>query len=83
MVKGKTKPGRGLRSACVAGASRTEIADELPLVGRDARWRLFDDALGRRSAGNGAVVEIVGEPGIGKSRLLGGAAPSAAGDPRA
>ena len=46
----------------------TETAERL--VGRDAEMRRIErtlDGLGRRSA---AVLAIVGEPGIGKTRLL-------------
>ncbi|MEV8508504.1 AAA family ATPase [Actinoplanes sp. NPDC051475] len=39
------------------------------MIGRDAEWRTATDAL--RCAGDGAqVIEVVGEPGIGKTRLL-------------
>ena len=46
----------------------TEMVDRL--VGRDAELQRLDhllDGLGRRSA---ATLALVGEPGIGKSRLL-------------
>ena len=40
------------------------------LVGREADLELLRQALGRASAGSGQVVALVGEPGVGKSRLI-------------
>jgi class 3 adenylate cyclase len=39
-------------------------------VGRDAELELLRQALGRAGEGRGQVVAIVGEPGVGKSRLV-------------
>jgi len=39
-------------------------------VGRDRELELLREALARSSAGHGQVVAIVGEPGVGKSRLV-------------
>jgi len=39
-------------------------------VGRDAELELLRQALGRAGEGHGQVVAIVGEPGVGKSRLV-------------
>jgi tetratricopeptide (TPR) repeat protein len=41
-----------------------------PLVGRDPELALLRRALGRATAGHGQVVAIVGEPGVGKSRVV-------------
>jgi DNA-binding SARP family transcriptional activator/predicted ATPase len=43
---------------------------ELPLVGRDAEVRRLGEALHRAWAGHGQVVAVIGEAGVGKSRLL-------------
>ncbi len=40
-----------------------------PIVGRDLELRQLDDALADARSGRGGVVLLVGEPGIGKSRL--------------
>ena len=40
------------------------------LVGRQRELGLLHDCLARAKAGRGQVVGIVGEPGVGKSRLL-------------
>ena len=39
-------------------------------VGRDSELEQLRQALGRAGAGRGQVVAIVGEPGVGKSRLV-------------
>jgi class 3 adenylate cyclase/tetratricopeptide (TPR) repeat protein len=53
--------------------SRLEVSIErglTPLVGRERELNLLHDCLKRAMAGRGQVVGVVGEPGIGKSRLL-------------
>ena len=53
--------------------SRLEISAErglAALVGRQRELGLLHDCLARAGAGRGHVVGIVGEPGVGKSRLL-------------
>jgi class 3 adenylate cyclase/tetratricopeptide (TPR) repeat protein len=41
-----------------------------PFVGRQRELAVFDDLVARALAGQGQVVGLIGEPGIGKSRLL-------------
>ena len=41
------------------------------LVGRTAELTALDQALDRLGRGRPAALEVVGEPGIGKTRLLG------------
>ncbi len=58
-----------------AGAARTrlEAAARRGLtrfVGRNAELEQLRDALDRASRGHGQVVAVVGEPGVGKSRLF-------------
>jgi class 3 adenylate cyclase/tetratricopeptide (TPR) repeat protein len=73
-VKGRTEPVQvyevtGRRQ----GRSRLEVSIErglTPLVGRERELNLLHTCLTRVKAGRGQVVGIVGEPGIGKSRLL-------------
>jgi class 3 adenylate cyclase/tetratricopeptide (TPR) repeat protein len=41
-----------------------------PFVGRGAEMAVLRDATTRAAQGHGAIVAIVGEPGVGKSRLV-------------
>ncbi|HET9139501.1 helix-turn-helix transcriptional regulator [Actinophytocola sp.] len=50
------------KAAGSAGAS--------PLVGRDAALRTFDDVVEAAHAGEFQFLAVVGEPGVGKTRLL-------------
>ncbi|MGH3404340.1 MAG: AAA family ATPase, partial [Streptosporangiaceae bacterium] len=50
-----------------------------PLVGRRDALRAFEEALAASSAGAFRVLCVVGEPGAGKTRLLGELAAAAAG----
>jgi class 3 adenylate cyclase/tetratricopeptide (TPR) repeat protein len=51
-----------LQAAAARGLTR--------FVGRDAEVEQIRQALGRAGAGHGQIVAIVGEPGVGKSRLV-------------
>ena len=70
-VKGKAKAvqawevGRG-RRARSAGPARPR----LPLIGRGRELAALEEALAGARAGHGALIELVGETGSGKSRLL-------------
>jgi hypothetical protein len=44
--------------------------ERAPLVGRDDAFRVLDDWRGRAEAGEAVVLHVVGEPGLGKSKLL-------------
>jgi class 3 adenylate cyclase len=58
--------------------ARKDIADkgrgvaglESPLVGRQVEFRALQEAVGRVRTGTGGIVTLVGEAGIGKSRLV-------------
>jgi class 3 adenylate cyclase/tetratricopeptide (TPR) repeat protein len=67
-VKGKTVP----ISASIVGAVQTkrEQIGRLDLIGREKELQSLLDAASSARVGNGRVIEIVGEPGAGKSRLL-------------
>ncbi|MHB1577204.1 MAG: ATP-binding protein, partial [Candidatus Dormibacteria bacterium] len=70
MVKGKAAP----VTANLVGPMTTSAAQgrvsAFPLVGRDGELAALEGLLTRASAGRGACAEIVGPPGIGKSRLI-------------
>ena len=69
-VKGKAKPVRALSVGAMTGEQRLTVAEELPLVGRIQEIRLLERLTQAAAGGQGTLVEIVGEPGSGKSRLI-------------
>jgi class 3 adenylate cyclase/tetratricopeptide (TPR) repeat protein len=73
-LKGKAEAVR-VREVISARVARTRIEVEAergltPFVGRDHGLQLLLECFEQARAGHGQVVFIVGEPGIGKSRLL-------------
>ncbi len=69
-VKGKSEPVDALALGRVAHAEAVESDDRVPLVGREQEMTVLLSALGSTREGKGRLVEIIGEPGIGKSRLI-------------
>ncbi len=69
-VKGKSKPVRALSIGAIAGSQRVGQGHDLPFVGRVPEMGTLEQALDQAKAGTGSLVEIVGEPGSGKSRLV-------------
>ncbi len=68
-VKGKSRPVEAASVGPIAG-TRDESATQQPLVGREAEMGVLLAALAEARSGNGQAVQLVGEPGIGKSRLV-------------
>jgi class 3 adenylate cyclase/tetratricopeptide (TPR) repeat protein len=69
MVKGKANP----VEAFVVGAPERVVPaqpDAAPLIGREPEVAALTELLEAARTGAGGVAEIVGEPGIGKSRLV-------------
>ncbi len=73
-VKGRSEPVIAYKvTGRRRGRTRLEVTAErglTQLVGRERELGLLHDCLARARAGRGQVVGIVGEPGVGKSRLL-------------
>lgn len=71
-VKGKSEPVNAFQ--VLALGSRRSRLDEnrvlSPFVGRDREFATLRQAFEEAEAGHGQVVGVVGEPGVGKSRLL-------------
>jgi class 3 adenylate cyclase/tetratricopeptide (TPR) repeat protein len=72
-IKGASQPVQVYELAGVGAArSRLDLSRERGFsrfVGRDEEMATLEEALGQASAGEGAVVGIRAEPGVGKSRL--------------
>src|SRR5919112_1279277 len=73
MVKGKSAPivtYEVLSPRVVPGKVRGLEGLTSPLVGRAAEFKLVNDKLNEVREGRGAFVTVIGEAGLGKSRLL-------------
>lgn len=68
-VKGKAEPVRAWIVGEPSG-TREDVGAELPLIGRSEELRILDEAIEAARSGHGQLVQIVGEPGIGKTRLV-------------
>ena len=49
---------------------RPRLAGRAPFVGRDTELSLLDNTLREATSGTGSVTFVVGEPGLGKTRLV-------------
>jgi tetratricopeptide (TPR) repeat protein len=58
------------RARSGAEAARRRLAARAPIVGREAELALLSDAVRATVAGRGGAVMVVGEPGLGKTRLV-------------
>ena len=70
-MKGKAKPVQAWAVGKASGSrARNAAPQSLPLVGRDAELGVLRDAIASARSGTGRLIEVAGEPGIGKTRLL-------------
>ncbi|MBN1889546.1 MAG: AAA family ATPase, partial [Thermoflexales bacterium] len=72
-VKGKAEPVvvyRLIKARAVAGQVRGIAGLDSPLVGREAEFQALQQAMLRLERGEGGVITLVGEAGLGKSRLV-------------
>ncbi|MEZ4769232.1 MAG: adenylate/guanylate cyclase domain-containing protein [Caldilineales bacterium] len=72
-VKGKAEPVRTyrpLRRKATPGRLRGIAGLETPLIGRSVERKILLDELADLGNGTGSIVCLIGEAGIGKSRLL-------------
>ena len=71
MVKGKAKPIEAWDVGKAVGSrTRHGTLQALPLTGRDAELSILREGLAKARAGHGQAFELVGEPGVGKTRLM-------------
>jgi len=66
-LKGKTEPVRAWR---LVGERRELARTSEPLFGRHAELESLTDRIGALQEGDAGVVAVLGEPGVGKSRLV-------------
>ncbi len=79
-VKGKAQPIQAWSVGRAKGSrTRQESLQQLPLIGREAELAVLRGALAAARSGTGHLIEIVGEAGVGKSRLLDALADEATG----
>src|ERR1700739_4434625 len=69
-IKGADAPVPARRLLGMAEAHRAALRAESNLVGRRSEMSAVEGLLGRAIDAHGAVVGVVGSPGIGKSRLV-------------
>jgi class 3 adenylate cyclase/tetratricopeptide (TPR) repeat protein len=67
-VKGKSEPVSASRVVRYVGTHSPDVA--LPIVGREPEMQQLDDVRGRVVGGSGAIASVIGEAGIGKTRLI-------------
>jgi predicted ATPase/class 3 adenylate cyclase len=70
LVKGKERAITAYRVGPHTDMREEETARALPLVGREAEVAALQEAINAARMMQSRVVELVGEPGIGKSRLI-------------
>jgi class 3 adenylate cyclase/tetratricopeptide (TPR) repeat protein len=69
MVKGKRDPVTAFAVGDATGSKQVQT-DDLPLAGRRAEIERLTNAIESARTGSGSLVEIVGDSGLGKTRLL-------------
>lgn len=67
LVKGKSQP---VDNYDVLGLQTRQVGHYQPLVGRETEWQIIHDLSERSLAGQTQVLTIVGDVGLGKSKLL-------------
>ena len=78
MVKGKSKPVQAYSVRHEIGTrSSSTTRGETPFVGREQESSVLSEALAQNQAGNGSVVTVIGDAGMGKTRLVAEAVQSA------
>jgi class 3 adenylate cyclase/tetratricopeptide (TPR) repeat protein len=69
-VKGKAEPVVAHEVRAVAGVRESARGRQLPFVGRERELAIIGASLVPVRMGFGSLVELIAEPGMGKSRLL-------------
>ena len=71
-LKGKDEPTIAWRASAARGSQRMSVADAVrsPLIGRQRELNAAKSATEGVLKGSGSVLYLIGEPGIGKTRLI-------------
>ena len=69
-LKGIDEPVTAYNVVAVSGEASATAEHRLPFVGRERELAILSAALGPVRMGFGNIVELIGEPGMGKSRLV-------------
>ena len=70
MVKGKKQPVHAFAVGGIVGSKAAPVQTALPLVGRELEMTILTEAMEFARSEGGRLVEVVAEPGMGKSRIL-------------
>ena len=70
LIKGKQVPVPVFKLIARKFAPITDVRLRGPLVGRDAELAVLERAIASAVAGRGSFIDIVGDAGVGKSRLI-------------
>ncbi|HSB37907.1 MAG TPA: AAA family ATPase [Gaiellaceae bacterium] len=69
-LKGISEPVTAFDVVGIAAGAAPQAESRLPFVGRERELAILSAALGPVRMGFGNIVELIGEPGMGKSRLV-------------
>ena len=70
LVKGKAKPVRAFLLGAAEGEQEVGPTELIPFVGHAEELAILEALATAAAAGSGRMVEVVGEPGVGKTRLV-------------
>jgi len=70
LVKGKAKPVRAFLVGEAVGEQEVGRTERAPFMGHEAELAAIAGYAAEAAAGSGRTVEIIGEPGVGKTRLV-------------
>ena len=70
LMKGKAQPVTAFAVGAATSAPIPQHQEKLPLVGRETELAILESALDDARSRRTRAIELIGEPGIGKSRLV-------------
>ena len=70
IVKGKSRPVTAFEVGAARGVRNHVASADVPLVGREPELQAFRAACAAAQDGSGTYLQVVADPGSGKSRLL-------------